>query len=208
MTGRRALGAALIVIGLLVAGIGASSLVSGPSPTPGPAASAAPSIVPTSPTPAASGTATPTPTPSPTPLPTVDPVVAASEFYAALTFAIRTTEVDPMIALLHPAVLDRYGEAACRTWFAGLSDPGFDVVVHGIASIGAWEYVTDGVSTTVADAWFVDADITANGETARRELHVAPDPTDGDLRWFTDCGTPLVPGSTPPSAAPSAVPAP
>jgi hypothetical protein len=41
----------------------------------------------------------------------------------------------------------------------------------------------------VVDVYTVTADVTALGTSARRELHFGW--TDGELRWFTDCGTPL-----------------
>jgi hypothetical protein len=200
MNARAGLGAILVVIGIVIAGSAFLEIGGGEGAT---AASASPTLAGHSATPATAASptqptaASPTPTraptssPSPTPEPTTDLVAEASAFYDALRLAIRTAEVEALLALVHPATVERYGEAACRAYFAGLADPTFDVVVHGVTAPLAWDYVTDERKTTIADAWTVDADLTANGTTTRRELHLAPDPADGDLRWFTDCGPPL-----------------
>jgi hypothetical protein len=138
---------------------------------------------------AATQTPAPTRTPSPTPPPTADPGSLVAEFYAVLVPAIRAADADTLVAILHPATLERYGEAACRTQLGGLDDPAFDVVVRGVRPLAAWDYTTDERTTTISGAWAVDADLTANGTTETRELHVAL--VDGEVRWFTDCGTPL-----------------
>ncbi len=103
--------------------------------------------------------------------------------------AIRSNDVATLRAKLHPATIERYGEAACRTYFTALNDPAFDVVVHDVRPPAAWDYVTDGRTTSIPDAWEVAADLTSQGKTEARALHVAL--VGGEIRWFTDCGTPL-----------------
>lgn len=51
-----------------------------------------------------------------------------------------------------------------------------------------WDYVTDEVSTTIDEAYPVQASATLNGQAVEAEFHVAME--DGTFRWFTDCGAP------------------
>jgi hypothetical protein len=117
-------------------------------------------------------------------------------FVSRLEAAIRTAELLPMLPLLHPASIERYGEEACRTNLTTRSpDPDFAIRVTSIDGPAPWDYVTDGRTATIADAWTVVASVTARDPTtgqpatSERELHVAP--IAGEVRWFTDCGTPL-----------------
>ena len=58
-----------------------------------------------------------------------------------------------------------------------------------VSSPAPWDYTTDGVTTTIPDALAVDASMTAKGSTAATVLRLAI--VDGEVRWFTYCGTPL-----------------
>ena len=53
----------------------------------------------------------------------------------------------------------------------------------------AWDYTTDGQTTTIEEAVSVDAEIVVLGEASRQTLHFAI--IDGAVLWFTDCGTPV-----------------
>jgi hypothetical protein len=116
-------------------------------------------------------------------------VADVNALYAKLIPAIRGPDVPTLMALLHPATIERYGEAACRTYLGSLRDPTFNVVIRSVAAPAPWTWERDGRSTVIPDAWAVQADLTTNGTTSTQEIHVAP--VAGELRWFTDCGTPL-----------------
>jgi hypothetical protein len=195
MSARRRLGAVLVVVGLLVTGVGVAGALStvggpataaasgAPNASSGASASAAPSST-------ATPAPTPSPTPTPTPSPTPDPDTLAKAFFVDLVQAIRAGDVDSMLPRLHPAVIERYGEAACKQELETRSaDPAYEIVVKVVQPPAAWDYTLDGVTTSIPDAWTVDADVTALGQLGARQLHVAP--VDGEVRWFTDCGTPL-----------------
>lgn len=197
MDGRRRLGAILLVAGLALIGVGAYGLATAgststsaaaataslPPPTQVSEPSGTPATVPPTASPA------PTPTPRPTPTPSPDPVDLARAFYAELVAGIRAADADDLIALLHPATLDRYGLTACQANLGTLDDPAFDIVVNAVDAPADWDYVTDERTTTIPSAWTVHATFTSQGETSQRELHVAM--VGDELRWFTDCGTPL-----------------
>jgi hypothetical protein len=184
---RRALGAALLGVGVLlvvVGGAGAAGLIGGFSVSPGPVAIASPTSGPTTTTPTS-----PPPTLVP-PSPTVDPTIAVRAFFDDLVAAIRSGNVSPMGARLNGAVIDRYGVAACEAQLASRDrDPTYAVTITTIHDLAPWDYVTDDMTTTIPLTWTIDASVTALGATAARELHVAPG--DDEVTWFTDCGTPL-----------------
>lgn len=191
MGDRRRLGAILLTLGLLIAGTGVVGALSGGPPSD---TATDPTDGPASPRPStrasASPTATPTTAPTPTPTATPNPEALIREFMEDLVAAIRAGDVDSMLPRVHPATIERYGEAACLEELSTrAADPTYDVVIKAIRPQAPWDYVTDDVSTTIADAWTIEVDLTSFGTTSAREVHLAP--TDGDVRWFTDCGTPL-----------------
>jgi hypothetical protein len=131
-----------------------------------------------------------TPVPTPTAAPTPDAEARIRAFFATFVPAIRTADVETLLALLHPVSLQRYGEARCRTGFAGLADPAYTVVVKTVHDQAQWEFARDGLTTTIPDAWAIDVDVTTTASgTAAAVVHLAP--IDGEIRWFADCGTPL-----------------
>ena len=111
-------------------------------------------------------------------------------FTTVLIPAMREADAVTLVAILHPATIERYGLDACLAELGRLPDPTFDVVeVHGVSSPAPWDYTTDGVTTTIPDALAVDASMTAKGSTVATVLRLAI--VGHEVRWFTDCGTPL-----------------
>jgi hypothetical protein len=201
---RRRSGVALLVAGIVLIAIGAIGMLGAGSTEGGPpeadvsappSAAVSSSVAPTAPvdaTPSPPPTATPVPTASPAlPSPTPDAEALIVAFYEGLDPAIRAADADILVPLLHPATIERYGEPACRTYLGGLADPTLDIEVASVAGPAPWDYITDDLTTTIPDAWTVQAAFTSQGATSDRELHVAL--VDGEVRWFTDCGTPLSP---------------
>ena len=198
MDGRRS-GMILVAVGLVVVAIGVVGLVSdrgaatatvvgsvvaSPSATPAPTPSAAPALT---------AAATPPPTPSPSATPDADTRIRA--FYVVFVPAFKTGDAKTLLALVHPATIERYGVAACRASFAKLTDPTYAVVIKTIHAPAPWAYAKDGLTKTIADVWAVDVDVTYQGTTTTAVFHVAP--VGGEIRWFADCGTPLRPSPTP-----------
>jgi hypothetical protein len=203
---RRRSGVALLVAGIALIAIGAIGMLGAGSTDGGrseaaasatPAAAGSDAVAPTasvvttlSPAPTATPTPVPTASPAP-PSPTPDATTLIVAFYEGLDPAIRAADADILVPLLHPATIERYGEPACRTYLGGLADPTLDIEVASVAGPAPWDYQTDDLTTTIPAAWTVEAAFTSQGATSDRELHVAL--VDGEVRWFTDCGTPLVP---------------
>jgi hypothetical protein len=110
----------------------------------------------------------------------------AQQFAADLAAAIRGGDDDFVVAHFHPATIDRYGMQTCRRYVRRVvSGDDINWDVHGASGPDSWEYVTDGLTTTIPDAWTIS--VTQAGATPPdREVHFAP--VDGTWRWFTDCG--------------------
>jgi hypothetical protein len=155
-----------------------STSASAPSPV---GVSASPPATPSAPLSSSAATA---PGPDSTP----DPFTRVSAFTSVMIPAMRDADAATLASLLHPATIERYGLDACLEELGRINDPTFDIVVHGVGSPEPWDYTTDGVTTTIPDALDVDAAMTVNGATEATDLHLAI--VDGEVRWFTDCGTP------------------
>jgi hypothetical protein len=111
-------------------------------------------------------------------------------FVPELVVAVQDGDVDFLLASLHPATIDRYGEEACRIRVSFFDNPLFAMEVLEILDPAPWDYVTDDVSTTIPDAWEVRANL--SGADVPPEAHVFHfAPAEGEVRWFTDCGSPL-----------------
>lgn len=201
MKGGRGLGVLLLVVGLgliIVGTVGAAGAFEArPSPIPTQSPLTTPSSNPTaapSPTPSATPSPTASPIPAPTPEPTVDVEALVGAFFVELQAALRDGRAADMVDALAPAVFERYGREACETQLGGQpAEPGRAFEILAVGAPAAWDYVTDGRSTTIPDAIAVQARVTgptASGDTTvERELHVQV--VDGEVRWFSDCGTPL-----------------
>jgi hypothetical protein len=121
------------------------------------------------------------------PVPTEEAVEA---FLKAFAFAIRSQDATFLYNRLHPSVLDRYGEATCQAYINQFNIPDFDIEVLSISGPAMWEYERDDLSSTVYNAFSIQANVTSDGEVSESELHLAPG-LGGLLRWFTDCGDPV-----------------
>lgn len=84
--------------------------------------------------------------------------------------------------------VDRYGAQQCRRYVKqAVSGDQITWEIRGSTGPAAWDYTTDGLTTTVPDAWAVSVR-QPGADPEQRELHFAP--AEGSWRWFTDCGDP------------------
>lgn len=108
------------------------------------------------------------------------------QFLAELQRAQREGDTTFLLARLHPAVIERYGEDVCRASVAEPPDPTSTFDVVRIDHTGPWDYASDGQTTTVADTTFVLTNRTVHAQpTQQIQVHVAA--VGGQQRWFTDC---------------------
>ena len=172
----------LMSLGVLFAGVGAIGLAT----TGGGTTSAT-----GSPSPSLSASLSLGPTGSPVPVqPSVSPTPETVEqFLPLLAAAVRNRQADFLLARLHPEVITLYGEAQCRTFVSSLRDPTRAYLIRSVSTLGMWNYTPDGRSIPITDVYTVNVTATVNGKSTTSDIHVAL--VDGQLRWFTDCGTPL-----------------
>jgi hypothetical protein len=113
------------------------------------------------------------------------------EFYEGFNAAMEAGDAEALFAALHPAVLERYGEAACMTWLGEVVMEPQMVEVLGLVDFGVWAFERDEVSTDIEHAYSVAVEVTlADGTSGEVEAHVALR-EDASIGWFTDCGEPL-----------------
>lgn len=140
-------------------------------------------------TPPADETTAPTitPTPTATPLPPITDADIAS-FLEALQAAVVNADANLLIERLHPAVFDRYGEAACSSYF-GSTPPELELEVLELFEPAPWNWTTDDLTIRIDDALEVEVARIVAGQTFVQRIHLAT--VDGQLAWFTDCGEPV-----------------
>ena len=121
-----------------------------------------------------------------------------NEFTKKWQGAFRSGDIDFLLARLHPASIERYGEAACTESIKRQSpDPGWTITVKKVSDLGVYDYASDALSTVVNGVYTVTV-IRETGRPsqtgqesppAESDIHLAL--VEGKLRWFSDCGTPL-----------------
>jgi hypothetical protein len=136
------------------------------------------------------GTTPATRAPTTTPPTAARPVETAQEFFAALQRAFRDNDDVFLFARLHPLVIARYGAEQCRAYFAQQFAANYSAEVLGVRAAEPWDWTLDGRTDNVAAAIPVRVRSTDDGTSFREvEAHLAL--VDGQIRWFTDCGTPI-----------------
>jgi hypothetical protein len=112
------------------------------------------------------------------------------DFYDAFNSAFVAQDTASLYDRLHPAVLDQYGEAACRAYLDEVVSVPIEVNVLEVIGLGEWDWEMDGLSTSIPETYTARVNFSAQGQTSEIETHLAIRP-DGQLGWFTDCGDPL-----------------
>lgn len=107
-------------------------------------------------------------------------------FLVSFNTAFASGDAGQVLALLHPAVFDTFGEGTCRSYLEGLAGtPQPALVYREHAEPEDWGWEVDGQLVAVPDAVAVEVDREISGQTIIQEIHVAT--VDGELRTFVDC---------------------
>jgi hypothetical protein len=116
---------------------------------------------------------------------------AVQKFLDKLDKAVREGDTATRVALLHPSVIERYGEQQCRDFLASqvAQDPSRRDKVDRVDKPEPFEFTTDDGVIPIPNAQLVFVKETFAKNKGERELHVAL--VDRDYRYFIDCGTPL-----------------
>ena len=117
-------------------------------------------------------------------------VETAEGFLPVFSAAIRTGDRRFLFQRLHPAVVDFYGERACRVYLRDFIVPNSEFVFRSAAKPAQFTWVVDGRATLIPDV--VNVDVTAVSEEGQIDRVIHLGLVEGDLRWFADCGDPAV----------------
>jgi hypothetical protein len=119
------------------------------------------------------------------------PASRLEAFYAEFNAAMTAGDADTLFSLLHPAVLDRYGAAACQARLEEIVQSPVLVEVLELLDFGVWDYMRDERTTAIENTYGIGVQLTlADGSTSTPIAHLALR-DNGSLGWFSDCGDPL-----------------
>lgn len=113
-------------------------------------------------------------------------VETAEAFVVALGNALTSGDIAFVRSRLHPAVIERYGAAACDSYLASRSAP-VSFTPKEVRAPATYAWTTDGQTTDIPQTNQVVVTQAAGGGSTERVVHVTR--VDGTWRWFTDCTT-------------------
>ena len=120
-------------------------------------------------------------------------VALVKDFVEALQMAFTIPDPEFLYDSLHPAVIDRYGEEACRMRVENFGSE-LNLQFVKLIGFGPWDYMSDGLSTTIPDTYTVALNQTVDRVRQRSEAHFTlflPEAKGvPNLTWFIDCGDP------------------
>jgi len=107
-------------------------------------------------------------------------------FLTQLAAAFRGGDATFLYDRLNPAVISRFGSAACQAHVRTLTDTTASFAVVSVGSPGNYSYTTGTQSTVVPDTIAVQVVAADHGTTTAETVHLAR-LASGKLSWFTDC---------------------
>lgn len=116
-------------------------------------------------------------------------VDAIGAFITVFNSAFQDGDSGPLYQLLNPAVIELYGEEACRAYLEGIVEIPTTLEYLDATKVGVWDWERDGIITPVDFAYAVQVNYTSQDQTLQQEIHLTL-PGDDSVRWFADCGDP------------------
>ncbi len=107
-------------------------------------------------------------------------------FLDELAGAMRSGNVDFMVARLNPAVIAHYGRASCRQAVVSYIDPTAAFTLQSASPPADYTYTVSGTSVVVPDTITAQATFTRQGHPGPVTAHLSRT-SKGELTWFTDC---------------------
>lgn len=117
-------------------------------------------------------------------------VESPESFLPVFSAAIRTGDERFLFDRLHPVVVEFYGGQACRVYLRDFIVPDSEFRFRSAAPPAEFTWVVDGRATLVQDVVNVDVTAVSDEGEIDRVIHLGI--VEGDLRWFADCGDPVV----------------
>ncbi len=108
-------------------------------------------------------------------------------FYQDFNNAQTSGDVNALLAALHPAVIEVFGEPACTAYLERIVNPDVRVAyVDQLSDAESWLFEGADQEVTVEDAYTLEVAITVgDADPVVQETHLAV--ADGELAWFTQC---------------------
>ena len=117
---------------------------------------------------------------------TANPVAVWQALLDPFAAAIASRDTAYLLNHIDPALYQVYTADQCRAALAKPApDPTFHFSVLSVSGPAPWSYAAGGQTIAVAAVYTVDANVTANGQTARETHHFTLQ--SGQLGWFTQC---------------------
>lgn len=180
------MGQALIALGVVLIVVAAIGLATSGSEETASTTTSTPTTTNTTTTSTTTSTTTTSTTTSTTTTTTIPAAETAESFFALYLAAFANDDIDFLHERLNQATLDRYGSDVCRTYLEEVTAPALTFSAEG--AVAPWEYTTDGLTTSIADATTVEVTVGTGDEALARELHWQL--VDDEYTWFSDCGEP------------------
>jgi hypothetical protein len=112
------------------------------------------------------------------------------DFFGMFNDAFQNGDTAWLYSTLHPAVIERYGEAQCRAYLDEVVQNPIALSDIRVSGYGVWDYPIDERISLIENAYTVQGTLTAGDQTGQAELHIALYGA-AEIGWFTDCGDPL-----------------
>lgn len=188
---RRLFAGVMVLSGLLlvIMGLGGGSGTETAAPTTSPTTATSTASTPASTVPATSTSSATTTTAAPTTTTTTEapvPDETVDEFAEAFAAALEAQDLDFLFERLHPTVIERFGEEACRAHLASEFSPMRDYRVSG-AVTGPESRQVETPSGTVTLEVF-DAEVAFSYLGQEFEATGTFSLVDGEMYWFATCG--------------------
>jgi hypothetical protein len=121
--------------------------------------------------------------------PTTTSVESPTSFLDQLAQAMRSGDVNFMVSRLNPAVIARYGSAACRTAAGTYADPTAAFAVQSVSSPGDYTYTAAGTTSVIPNSITAQVTFTHKGPAVPITAHLSRSDA-GTWTWYTNCSPP------------------
>jgi len=110
-----------------------------------------------------------------------------ASFLGEISAAIRAGNSTFLVSHLNRAVIERFGEATCRSFIMTFHDPTASYVVVSVGKPRPFTYATPGRTAVISDVLPVVVHATRSGSEFTTTLHLAQSGNPVRYSWFTNC---------------------
>ncbi|NIS80766.1 MAG: hypothetical protein GTO14_11285, partial [Anaerolineales bacterium] len=103
----------------------------------------------------------------------VGTTLETAAFVIAFNSAFQAADVDVLMDLLHPTVIDLYGADACRAHLETVIETPTHIEIVEVIGVDTWDWVIDGLTTPIVNTHTVRINFTAEDQTTQNDVHIA-----------------------------------